>query len=265
MPGEHLAGIGHHGHVGRMGHAPLDRSVPACPARFGIAELQLGQGGFRWAGSRLRRTAPMTLARSNASRRSNWVQLGRIPDTAVCPGPGCRREGLLHVSPNAVIKGSRSSANLWMLVSWPMARDKFRLLGSAEDGQHVVSYLRQERRVVPSLLGVDVAHVLEPEVVGTFPGGRKVSAPKSPVRKARPSNAMVWSWPCRKWPVRRILPSLLPWRWSSALRVTPGPPSKGLFLPRSGRSSSPSGAHRGAVDRRLLNLGGRPIHDDGLS
>ena len=48
-----------------------------------------------------------------------------------------------------------------------------------QDGQHVVGDPRQERRVVPALLGVDVPHVLEAEVVGDLAGRQEGVAGRS--------------------------------------------------------------------------------------
>ena len=44
------------------------------------------------------------------------------------------------------------------------------------------------------LVGVDVRMYWKPLKSATLPGGRNVELPKSPVRKARPSKASVWSW-----------------------------------------------------------------------
>ena len=46
IPGEHLAGVGHHGYVDIMGHATLIELLGQVGPGPGIAELQLGQGRF---------------------------------------------------------------------------------------------------------------------------------------------------------------------------------------------------------------------------
>ena len=50
---------------------------------------------------------------------------------------------------------------------------ELRLLVVVQNGEHVERNPRQERRVVPALLRVDVAHVLKAEVVGNLAGRQK--------------------------------------------------------------------------------------------
>ena len=47
---------------------------------------------------------------------------------------------------------------------------ELRLLVIVKDGKHIVGDPRQERSVVPALIGVDVAHVLKAEIVGDLAG-----------------------------------------------------------------------------------------------
>jgi hypothetical protein len=46
---------------------------------------------------------------------------------------------------------------------------------------------------VPTLSGIDVAHVLESEVVGDLPGRQEGVEAEAAGQEGRPSNAIVWS------------------------------------------------------------------------
>ena len=81
---------------------------------------------------------------------------------------------------NALISGSRISANRRMSFSCSLPRARSCAFWSSfRMASMFVGDPRQERGVVPALLGVDVAHVLKAEVVGDLAGRQEGVAGRS--------------------------------------------------------------------------------------
>ncbi len=78
-----------------------------------------------------------------------------------------------------------------------LGRGKRRQLGKlriTQDVDDIIGDTGQKAGVMPHIVRVVVAQVLEPEVVGNFAGGKKDWASRFPVIMARPSKASVVIW-----------------------------------------------------------------------
>ena len=167
VPGEHLAGISHHGHVDLVGHAPLVELLRQVRPGPGIAELQFGQGGFLLVTQAVD-DAAHDLRPLKRQQAVKLVQVGRVLHHRVLvQALAAGGEIALQVSTERLDQRQPLLGKPPDVVFLLLGQgQELRLLVIVQDGQHVMGDPRQERSVVPAFLGVDVPHVLKAEIVG---------------------------------------------------------------------------------------------------